>query len=271
MPPYKSYNRPNRRRSNGNKKSHFKPILKGFLVILLISAVIFGFYKVTPLIAKLSGDIKRPQWTYFQVNDIVVKGTDDETALDITDDISYNENGIITYKDVAKIKRELLAKYTNFEKIEVSRKYLTKNLYIKVKPRKPIAKTCEGEVCHYIDGKGFVYKDEIQPSLNIIDLKIEEGASNLDKKFVQLIVELTSLNKKLNLNVETLVLQVEQENAKLILENNITLNLGTLENSEARLKKAKKIIKYLQEEHSDNYTLNLKYFENGKIYLNLNK
>ena len=31
------------------------------------------------------------------------------------------------------------------------------------------------------------------------------------------------------------------------------------------------VVKYLQEEHSDNYTLNLKYFENGKIYLNLNK
>lgn len=259
------------RRTHYKKKSNRKYVLYFFLIILLLTAIIFGFYKITPQIAKLSDNIKRPNWTYFQVQDITVNGTNDETALNIIGDISYNEDGTITYKDVIRIKRELKAKYPNFENVEVSRNYLTKKLNIKVKNRKPIAKMCDEDVCHYIDGNGFVYKDDILENAEIIDLKIEDGTSNLDKKFVQLIVELISLNKRLKLNIETLVLQVEQENAQIVLQNNIIINLGSLENLNARLKKAKEIMEYSKEEYDSDYTLNLKYFESGKIYLNKNK
>ncbi len=269
MPRYSTNRHPIRRKKY--KKSNNKYVLYFFLIILLLTAIIFGFYKITPQIAKLSDNIKRPNWTYFNIQDITVNGVDDEIALNIISDISYNENGTITYKDVIRIKRELKAKYTNFENIEISRNYLTKNLNVKVKNRKPIAKTCVEGVCHYIDGNGFVYKDDILENENIVNLEIEDGTSNLDKKFVQLIVELISLNKRLKLNVQKVILQIEKQNAKLVLENNIIISLGSLEKLHARLKKAKEIMKYSKEEYDSDYTLNLKYFESGKIYLETRK
>lgn len=269
MPRYHTHRHPIRRKKY--KKSNNKYILYFFLIVLTVAVVLFGFYKITPQIAKLSDNIKRPSWTYFQVKDITVKGVDDEMILNIIGDISYNESGIITYKDVARIERELKAKYPNFEKIEVSRNYLTKNLNVSIRDRKPIAKMCDDDTCHYIDGNGFVYKDDILENADILDIEIEGATSNLDKKFVQLIVELISLNKRLKFEVQKLILQIEKQNAKIVLENNITINLGSFENLEPRLKKAKEIIKYSKEKYDSDYILNLKYFESGKVYLETRK
>jgi len=249
------------------KKQKARKIKKIILLILILGFIGGGYYAVKNAKA-VASYFNRPSWTEWHLGKVRITGVGKDAAYEVSKYITFGRGQSVTHRDCVNLENNIMQNMRQFDSVRVCRNFINKELSIKIKKHVKIAKVNTEYKMLYLAQKGelFADKDSTQDSALLnITLKGKIKSEFLPQEFVELIKELNAVKKY---QFEEVVLDLDNETFALKTQQQISAEMGAVKDFKQKLKTLFTVVETAQARNLKTpYDINLKYFEDGKIYL----
>jgi cell division septal protein FtsQ len=268
---YKKKPAPKKRTLVRGKKQKALKIKKIILIFLLICGVILLLLGVKKLTA-VAFSLERPSWLEWRVKKITIDAPTPNTKYAVDKYVSIGEGDIVTSQDCRNLKNILAANLKQLKKVSVRRKFFSNELKIKVKKHLPQARIIIDLRQYYLAQNGVLFSDEdlkTDETLLKVYLKGKIKGEFLPQELVELIGGLAAQK---NLGIASVYLDLDTNTYSVEVANKTIVQMGPWTNTKRKLKMLAEVLNIAREKQfKEPYTINLKNFEDGKIYLNSSK
>lgn len=242
--------------------------IKKIIFLLTISAILLGAFFAVKNARRITAALGRPAWTEWHLGKVRITGVDKSAAYEVSKYINFAAGQSVTRRDCVNLENTLLQNMRRYDKISVNRNFFNKELLIKIKKHVKIAKVNTEYKMLYLAKKGVLFSDNNSPSdsaLLNVTLKGKIKSEFLPQEFVKLIEELNSVK---NFKFQEVILDLDNESFALNIEPQISAEMGGVKGFKQKLNSLFTVIETARSRDlKAPYSINLKYFDDGKIYL----
>ena len=244
-----------------NTFSFFKSLFTIALLLVLGCGLYLGLHKGYDAFMQSA----HGKW---HAKNVAVEGISGLLQKELTQQLLPYQEKPFSLKDSYNLRSELIAKYPMLKDLSVKRGLLSGTLTVSAKMREPIAqfKLPDGTV-KYLDKDSTVYADtnptlpQEVPTVELIGAvpeKVEGGFTDLVQSALQ-------LDKRLNF--QTLRLDLNENTVTMILPDQTVLDFGKAQQLKEKAQRASQILSFAREHYTQPYTLNFRFFDDGKVFL----
>lgn len=211
----------------------------------------------------------RPEWSRWHMAKVRISGADKPTALEISKYIKFSNGQSVSYSDCVGLEKKIIKNMPRFESVSVNRNFFNKELVIKITKYQKIALMMTDYGPLYLASKGALFADNDHSqdtALITVTLKGKIKSEFLPKEFVELVKELNN-NARGGLRYQEVLLDLDGGTFSLKTQQ-ISAQMGPVQDFRRKIKALTAVVRAAAARNlKAPYSINLKYFNDGKIYL----
>lgn len=249
------------------RKNTARKIKQIIFIILIALGCVLAFFAVKKISAAAFA-LNGPNKLSWRLKNVRITGESQNAAYEVSKYVTFNEGDTLTRKDCVNLKNMLASSLRQLESVSVKRKLFSKELIIKIKKHKAIARLIIGGETYYLAPQGIIFPDEdLKENTRLLDVYFESEIKSdfLPQELVKLINDIL-ISK--NIDIERVNINTDTKTFSLKIKDTALAQMGAFDNVREKIKTLTNVIEASKGRSLKTpYTINLKYFNDGKVYL----
>ncbi|MBR4682232.1 MAG: hypothetical protein IKP06_02890 [Elusimicrobiaceae bacterium] len=247
------------------RRSGTRFFLKIFILLSFLLLCVGGGWLIVSKGYQLLVQTNLSQW---QVKKVVVSGLTDGLQAQVLAQVQPYQGKSFSAEQSLSLRQNISQKYPMLKQVRVKRGLLSGTLTVSALRREPLAqfKMPDGSV-KYIDADSTVYADPTSKgNVSILPVELEgKVPEKLSAEFIELVESILKLRKELNFAF--LRMNMTDNTVKMYMPDESVIDFGQARQLKKKADRAAQILALAREKYPAPFTLDFRFFENGKVFL----
>jgi len=242
---------------------------KNFAVLLLAGALAAVAAVQLPSVYRKISSFHAPKWTVWRLKEARISGGDDVLRSRILSVFSLAPGRELSGRNVRRMENELPKMFPNIRRAVVSRSLFGGVLDVKLEKRIPVARAAGFASPQLVDETGEIYEARPGEGEELLPVSFPEGFSGVSvgPEIARLLGAVSAYGADFPSRPSAVRYDNHSDAVTVELSDGSVLDWGTREYTAEKIARLSQVFPKARSKISGPYTVNMRYFENGRIII----